>query len=435
MHAVERYGLKFANEKEAGRPVSSCSARRELRLAASDWRALHAARRGARWQISNEGLSLRPKGAAALLHRKGESLLQLKTRRGLTCRMEGSAAPGVGALSATERAAQLEMTDGGVTLRPKGAVGLLHRKGSPVRRWISKETWLMEGLSLRPKGAAALLHRKGESPLRLNARRGLTRQEEGFPLQPKGASGSAAPGVGAPSATERAAQLEMTDGGITLRPKGAVGLLHRKGSPVRRWISKETWLMEGLSLRPKGAAALLHRRGESPLRLNARRGLTRQEEGFPLQPKGASGSAAPGVGAPSATERAAQLEMTDGGITLRPKGAVGLLHRKGSPVRRWISKETWLMEGLSLRPKGAASLLHRRGESPLRLNARRGLTRRKKGSHYNRREPAALLHREWEPRPPPSVQRNSKWQTEASHCDRREPWVCCTGRGAPPDAE
>ncbi len=90
MHAVERYGLKFANKKEAGRPVSSCSAQRELQLAALDWRALHAARRGARWQISNEGLSLRPKGAAALLHRKGESLLQLKTRRGLTCQMEGS---------------------------------------------------------------------------------------------------------------------------------------------------------------------------------------------------------------------------------------------------------------------------------------------------------------------------------------------------------
>ncbi len=90
MHAVERYGLKFANEEETGRPVSSCSAQRELRLAASDWRALHAARRGARWQIPNDGLSLHPKGAAALLHRKGESLLQLKTRRGLTCRMVGS---------------------------------------------------------------------------------------------------------------------------------------------------------------------------------------------------------------------------------------------------------------------------------------------------------------------------------------------------------
>ncbi len=39
------------------------------------------------------------------------------------------------------------------------------------------------------------------------------------------------------------------------------------------------------------------------------------------------------------------------------------------------------MEGLSLRPKGAAALLHRRGESPLRLNARRGLTHRMEGSH------------------------------------------------------
>ncbi len=108
---------------------------------------------------------------------------------------------------------------------------------------------------------------------------------------------------------------------------------------------------------------------------------------------------------------------------------------RGAPSDAEIGKRLRLMEGLSLRPKGAAALLHRRGESPLRLNARRGLTRRKKGSHYNRREPAALLHREWEPRPPPSTQRNSKWQTEASHCDRREPWVCCTGRGAPSDAE
>ncbi len=90
---------------------------------------------------------------------------------------------------------------------------------------------LIEGLSLRPKGAAALLHRRGESPLRLNTRRGFDASEEGLPLQPKGASGSAAPGARAPSATEHAAQLEMTDGGVTLRPKGAVGLLHQKGSP------------------------------------------------------------------------------------------------------------------------------------------------------------------------------------------------------------
>ncbi len=99
-------------------------------------------------------------------------------------------------------------------------------------------------------------------------------------------------------------------------------------------------------------------------------------------------------------------QTTDGGLTRRLEGAVGLLHRKGSPVLMLKSKETRLMEGLSLRPKGAAALLHRRGESPFRLNARRGLTRRKKGSRYNRREPAALLHREWEPRPPPSAQHN-----------------------------
>ncbi|RXN14507.1 hypothetical protein ROHU_009050 [Labeo rohita] len=37
-----------------------------------------------------EGLSLHPKGAAALLHRKGESPLQLNTKRGLMPRMEGS---------------------------------------------------------------------------------------------------------------------------------------------------------------------------------------------------------------------------------------------------------------------------------------------------------------------------------------------------------
>ncbi len=85
----------------------------------------------------------------------------------------------------------------------------------------------------------------------------------------------------------------------------------------------------------------------------------------PMQPKGASGSAAPGVGAPSATEHAAQLRMTDGGVTLRPKGPVGLLHRKGSPVRRWMSKETRLMEGLSLCPKGACGSAAPEGRVPL----------------------------------------------------------------------
>ncbi len=75
-----------------------------------DSRCVLAAEYKARFDASEEGLPLQPKGAS------------------------GSAAPGVRAPSATERGAQLEMTDGGVTPRPKGAVDLLHRKGSPVRR-------------------------------------------------------------------------------------------------------------------------------------------------------------------------------------------------------------------------------------------------------------------------------------------------------------
>ncbi len=86
-----------------------------------------------------EGLSLRPKGAAVLLHRKGESPLRLNMRfdasdGGLPQHPKGardSAAPGARAPSTTERVAQLEMTDGGVTLRPKGAAALLHQKREP----------------------------------------------------------------------------------------------------------------------------------------------------------------------------------------------------------------------------------------------------------------------------------------------------------------
>ncbi len=217
------------------------------------------------------------------------------------------------------------------------------------------------------------------------------------------------------------ALLHRTGGSLLQLERGAVwrvgwGALAKPGgslqlcctgreSLVRRWVCSITPTTDGgLTRRPKGAVGLLHQEGEPRPTLN-RQGDSRR--GWRI-----------GWRAPSNRREPAAL-----------------LHRKGSPVRCWKCKEMRLMEGLSLRPKGAAALLHRRGESPLRLNARRGLTRRKKGSHYNRREPAALLHREWEPRPPPSTQRNSKWQTEASHCDRREPWVCCTGRGAPSDAE
>ncbi len=67
----------------------SYGVQRELRFAASDGEPylppneVHDGRPG-------EGLSLRPKGAAALLHRKRESLLQLNMWRSLKRQMEGS---------------------------------------------------------------------------------------------------------------------------------------------------------------------------------------------------------------------------------------------------------------------------------------------------------------------------------------------------------
>ncbi len=152
----------------------------------------------------------------------------------------------------------------------------------------------------------------------------------------------------------------------------------------------------------EGSQRLCCTGSESPVRHRARSATRNDRRRHHTATEGSRGSAAPeGEPRPMLNR---QRDATDGGTPTASEGSCG-----------------------SAAPEGRVPLL--------RLNARRGLTRRKKGSHYNRREPAALLHREWEPRPPPSTQRNSKWQTEASHCDRREPWVCCTGRGAPSDAE
>ncbi len=81
--------------------------------------------------------TLRPKGAEALLHQKGEPCPTLNrqevSRRGLTHRMEGShATEGSQWLCCTGRKSLVlrrlrsitQTTDGGLTLRPKGAVGL-----------------------------------------------------------------------------------------------------------------------------------------------------------------------------------------------------------------------------------------------------------------------------------------------------------------------
>ncbi len=98
--------------------------------AAADWRALRAARRGARWQVSNEGLSLRPKGAAALLHRKGESRPSPSTQHDSNDKC------------------------GAHALRPKGAEALLHQKGEP-RPTLNRQGYSRRGLTHRMEGSHA----------------------------------------------------------------------------------------------------------------------------------------------------------------------------------------------------------------------------------------------------------------------------------------
>ncbi len=129
-----------------------------------------------------------------------------------------------------------------------------------------------------------------------------------------------------------------TDGGLTHCDRKEPRLCFtRRESPVRHWIGKEI----------RGAVWRIRCRA-------------------PMQPKGASGSAAPGGSESLVRCRVRSIaQTTEGGLTRRVKGAVGLQHRKGSPVRCWISKETRLMEGLSLRPKGACGSAAPEGRVPL----------------------------------------------------------------------
>ncbi len=212
MPAVGRYGLRSANEK-GGRATgelvrcttgaAACGV--GLASPACCWKRSTMA--DVKW-----GTLAASEGSWALLHRTGGSLLQLE--RGAVWRV------GWGALA-----------------KPGGSLQLCcTRRESPVRHWIGKEI------------------------------RGAVDASDGGLPATEGSQRLCCTGGGGGSLVRRrvCSIAQTTDGGLTRRLEGAVGLLHRKGSPVRCWESKETWLMEGLLLRPKGAAALLHRRGESP---------------------------------------------------------------------------------------------------------------------------------------------------------------------------
>ncbi len=252
------------------------------------------------------------------------------------------------------------------------------------------------------EGSWALLHRTGGSLLQLE-RGAVWRVGWGALAKPGGSLQLCC--TGRESLVRRwvCSITPTTDGGLTRRPKGAVGLLHQEGEPRptlnRQGDSRRGWRIGWRApSNRREPAALLHRGGGEPRPPQSMQHSSDDRRRAHPATGGSRGSAAP-EGEPSPMLRK-QRDVTDGGTLTASEGSCG-----------------------SAAPEGRVPLFS--------LMQGAVLARRKKGSRYNRREPAALLHREWEPRPPPSTQRNSKWRTEASHCDRREPWVCCTGRESP----
>ncbi len=195
----------------------------------------------------------------------------------------------------------------------------------------------------------------------------------------------------------------MTDGGVALRPKGAVGLLHRKGSPVRCWRAKRRdWWRDSHCVRRE--LRLCCTGGESPpFQFNARRGLARRKKGSHCNRREPAAllrrewEPRPPPSAQRNSEwrtEASHCDRREPWVCCTGRGAPSDAEK--AKRRDWWRDSHCVRRELRLCCTG--------GESPpFQFNARRGLTRRKKGSHYNRREPAALLHREWEPRPPPSA--------------------------------
>ncbi|RXN20091.1 hypothetical protein ROHU_007150 [Labeo rohita] len=94
------------------------------------------------------GIMLRPKGAAALLHRKGESPLRLNTKRGLMPRMEGSHCNRRGPAALLHREGEprpTQSTQRNSRRRTEGSHcdrrepwPCCTRRGSPVRCWMCK---------------------------------------------------------------------------------------------------------------------------------------------------------------------------------------------------------------------------------------------------------------------------------------------------------
>ncbi len=150
----------------------------------------------------NEGLSLRPKGAAALLHRKGESRPSPSTQHDSNDRW------------------------GAHALRPKGAEALLHQKGEP-RPTLNRQGYSRRGLthwmegSHATEGSQRLCCTGGKSPVRHRARSATRNDGWRRHTATEGSRGSAAPeGEHRPTLNK---QRDATDGGTLTASEGSCG--------------------------------------------------------------------------------------------------------------------------------------------------------------------------------------------------------------------
>ncbi len=249
--------------------------------------------------MTDRGLTLRPKGAEALLHRKGEPRPMLNrqgdSRRCLTRRMEGShATEGSQRLCCTGRESlvrrrvrsETQTTDG-------GSRGSAAPEGEP-RPMLNKQIDATDGGTLAvSEGSRGSAAPEGRDPLAAEYKARFGASDGGLPQCPKGACDSAAPGVRAPSATERAVQLKR----------------QTEGSHCDR-------------MEPRPCCTGM----ESCLMLNKQKDAT--DGGTLTASEGSCGSAAPEGRVPLAAEYEAQFDASNGGLPRNRRGPATLLHRE-----------------------------------------------------------------------------------------------------------
>ncbi len=194
------------------------------------------------------------------------------------------------------------MTDGGVTLRPKGAVGLLHRKGSPVRCWESKRDVTGGGTLTASEGSCGSAAPEGRVRLSSLMRGAVWRVGRRAPVTTEGSQRLCCAGSGSPvrhqvrSATRNDGRRRNTATG------GSRGSAAPEGEP-RPMLKKQRGAIDGGTLTAsEGSCGSAAPEGRVPSVAEYAAWLQRLMWGSRAATEGSWGSASPEGRAPSDTE-------------------------------------------------------------------------------------------------------------------------------------